>query len=55
LSEVAIFDHPVSLPELPARPSENFFAALQRPGVVGVVSGSNKPDPSCPAESPRVP
>ena len=55
LSEVAVFDHPVSLPELPTRPSENFFAALQRPGVVGVVSGSNNPDPGCPAESPRVP
>lgn len=55
LSEVAVFDHPVSLPALPARSGENFFAALQRPGVVGVVSGSNHPNPDCPAESPRVP
>jgi hypothetical protein len=55
LSEVAVFDHLVSLPALPARSSESFFAALQRPGVVGVVSGSNHPDADCPAESPRVP
>lgn len=55
LSEVALFDHPVSLPTLPARPSETFVAALKRPGVVGIVSGSNHPDPGCPAEAPRVP
>lgn len=58
LSEVAVFDHPVSLPALPAlsaRSGEIFFAALERTGVVGVVSGSNHPDPGCPAESPRVP
>jgi hypothetical protein len=50
LSEVALFDHQVSLPTLPARPRETFFAALQRPAVVGLVSGSNHPDPGCPAE-----
>lgn len=55
LSEVALFDHPVSLPTLPARPSETFVAALRRPGVVGIVSGSNHPDSGCPAETPRVP
>jgi hypothetical protein len=55
LSEVALFDHPVSLPTLPARQSEIFVAALQRPGVVGILSGSNHPSPDCPAEAPRVP
>lgn len=55
LSEVALFDHPVSLPTLPARPSETFVAALQRPGVVGLASGSNHPSPDCPAESLRIP
>jgi hypothetical protein len=53
LSEVAFFDHPVSLPTLPARPSETFFAALERPGVVGLVSGSSHPSADCPAENPN--
>ncbi len=54
LSEVALFDHRVSLPTLPARPSETFFAALERPAAVGLISGSNHPDPGCSAESPHL-
>lgn len=50
LSEIALFDHPVSLPPLPARPSEDFFSALARPAVVGIVSGSNHPAADCPIE-----
>lgn len=53
LSEVALFDHPVSLPALVARPSERFVSALARPTVVGIVSGSNRPSPDCPAEAAR--
>jgi hypothetical protein len=55
LSEVAVFDHPVTLPMLPARLSDTFLAALDRPGVVGLVSGSNQPDPPCPMEARRRP
>jgi len=52
LSEVAFFDHAVTLPPLSSRPSEEFLSALSRPGVVGLVSGSNHPSPECPAENP---
>jgi hypothetical protein len=52
LSEMALFDRVVSLPPLASRPSEEFYSALARPAVAGVVSGSNRPRPECPAEDP---
>lgn len=52
LSEIALFDHPVALPPLTSRPSEEFYSALARPAVVGLVSGSNQSSPDCPAEDP---
>jgi hypothetical protein len=54
LSEVALFDHAISLPAIPRHPDETFLTALTRPAVVGIVSGSNHPSPDCPAEDPRV-
>jgi hypothetical protein len=51
LSEVALFDHPVSLPPLTSRPSEYFYSALARPAVTSLVSGSNHPRPDCAAEA----
>jgi hypothetical protein len=51
LSEVALFDHAVSLPVLPLSKRDQFFASLARPSVVGIVSGSNYPTPDCPAEA----
>lgn len=50
LSEIALFDHQVSLPPLSRRPMEEFLSALERPSVAGIVSGSNHPD--CQAEEP---
>ena len=50
LSELALFDHEVSLPPLPSRKSDGFICSLQRPAVVGIVSGTNDPDVTCPAE-----
>ncbi len=50
LSEIALFDHPVTLPALPARPSETFLASPERPAVVGILSGTNLPSAECPAE-----
>jgi hypothetical protein len=52
LSEVAFFDRVVSLPELASRPSEEFYSALARPAVAGLVSGASHPSPECPAEDP---
>lgn len=54
LSEVAFFDHLVSLPALPERPVEKFISSLERPTVVGIVSGTNHPSPDCPAENPAM-
>jgi hypothetical protein len=54
LSEVALFDHPVTLPPLSTRPTEEFMSALERPSVTGIISGSNHPSLDCPAESPAV-
>ncbi|MES1185110.1 MAG: hypothetical protein ABUL60_14955 [Myxococcales bacterium] len=51
LSEIALFDHEVSLPPLTSRPTDEFFSSLARPSVAGIVSGSNHPD--CKAEDPR--
>jgi hypothetical protein len=50
LSEIALFDHEVSLPPLTSRPTEEFLSSLERPSVAGIVSGSNHPD--CQAEDP---
>jgi hypothetical protein len=50
LSEIALFDHEVSLPPLSSRPAEEFLSSLERPSVAGIVSGSNHPD--CKAEDP---
>jgi hypothetical protein len=52
ISEVALFDRIVALPELASRPSEDFYSALPLPATAGVVSRSNHPSPDCPAESP---
>lgn len=52
LSEVALFERLVSLPDLPSRPSETFISSHARPTVVGIISGTNQPSPDCPAENP---
>lgn len=54
ISEVALFERVVTLPELPSLPreSENFTSSLARPTVVGIISGTNHPSPDCPAENP---
>jgi hypothetical protein len=51
LSEIALFDHPITLPKLPSRPSERFLASLDRPAVIGILSGSNHPSADCSAET----
>ena len=51
LSELALFDQPVSLPTLPEDDEHTFISALDRPAVAGIVSGSNHPSPECPAEN----
>lgn len=50
LSEIALFDHEVSLPPLTSRPMDEFLSSLDRPSVAGIVSASNRPD--CKAEDP---
>jgi hypothetical protein len=55
LSEVALYDREVSLPELPSRKEAEFVTSIAQPSIVGIVSGSNHPDPGCPAESPSLP
>lgn len=51
LSEIALFDQPVSLPPLTTRPSDEFLSALARPSVTGIISGSNRPSADCTAEN----
>jgi hypothetical protein len=52
LSEIALFEHAIALPPLQSRPpSEAFFTSLERPSVLGIVSGSNHPSVDCPAEA----
>ena len=46
LSEIALFEHPIDLPPLTSRSSEDFYSALERPAIAGVFSGSNRP--ACP-------
>lgn len=46
LSEIAFFEHPIDLPPLTSRSSENFYSAFERPAIAGVFSGSNRP--ACP-------
>jgi hypothetical protein len=53
LSEVALFDHPVS-PPLAEDNEHQFVSALDRPAVAGLVSGSNHPNADCPAENAPV-
>jgi hypothetical protein len=42
LSEIAFFEHPIELPSLTSRSSEDFYSALERPAIAGVFSGSNR-------------
>jgi hypothetical protein len=49
LSEVALFEHAVTLPPLTSRSSEEFYSALGRPAVAGVVSRVSNPSTGCPA------
>ena len=51
LSEIALFDHLVTLPTLAEDTEYKFISALDRPSVAGIISGSNHPRPECPAES----
>lgn len=43
LSEIAFFEHPIEMPPLTSRSSEEFYSALERPAIAGVFSGSNRP------------
>lgn len=43
LAEIALFEHPIDLPPLTSRSSEDFYSALERPAIAGVFSGSNRP------------
>jgi hypothetical protein len=54
LSEVAFFERVITMPDLPSLPTEsaNFISSLERPTVVGIISGTNHPTPDCPAEDP---
>jgi hypothetical protein len=49
LSEVALFEHAVALPPLTSRSSEDFYSALGRPAVAGVVSRVSSPRAGCAA------
>jgi hypothetical protein len=51
LSEIAFFDHLVTLPALPEDHEHQFVSALNRPAVAGIISGSNHPSADCPAEN----
>lgn len=52
LSEVALFDHPVTLPALRRVATEEFVSELGRPAVAGILSASSHPSSECPAEDP---
>jgi hypothetical protein len=48
LSEAAFFEHAIALPPLASRSSEDFYSALARPAIAGVISGTNSPHAQCP-------
>lgn len=54
ISEVAFYDHPVGLPEVPKLDKQQlaFLSSLERPSIAGIVSATSHPSAGCPAEDP---
>ncbi|HSC87190.1 MAG TPA: HTTM domain-containing protein [Polyangiaceae bacterium] len=51
LSEIALFDHEVTLPEIAKAPlSHDYYTSRQRPSTAGLISAARTVDPACPAE-----